>query len=137
MRKLILIPTIVLTCLLALSFALPGEAHGMFRAVAPSLHLNLPSVFSAASVGSPVTAGTNRTQNSTARPTSVGGASTSLTASEPSNQSDPSSPAVQDTHDVATTGHSNCGRFGNGFHGGKHLLVCPNRPFPGAVNSHT
>lgn len=24
----------------------------------------------------------------------------------------------------------NCGRFGYGYHGGKHLLICPNRPFP-------
>ena len=24
----------------------------------------------------------------------------------------------------------NCRRFGYGYHGGKHLFVCPNRPFP-------
>ncbi len=24
----------------------------------------------------------------------------------------------------------NCGRFGYGYHGGKHLFGCPNRPFP-------
>src|SRR3989442_10061727 len=25
----------------------------------------------------------------------------------------------------------NCGRFGYGYHGGKHMFICPNRPFPG------
>jgi hypothetical protein len=33
-------------------------------------------------------------------------------------------------HAVATAGEMNCGRFGNGFHGGKHDFTCPNRPFP-------
>src|SRR2546425_1470593 len=27
----------------------------------------------------------------------------------------------------------NCGRFGYGYHGGKHMFICPNRPFPGHV----
>jgi len=29
--------------------------------------------------------------------------------------------------------HPNCGRFGYGYHGGKHNFICPNRPFPGAT----
>jgi hypothetical protein len=33
-------------------------------------------------------------------------------------------------HDVGTAGEMNCGRFGNGHHGGKHDFICPNRPFP-------
>jgi len=28
---------------------------------------------------------------------------------------------------------ANCGRFGYGYHGGKHHFPCPNRPFPGHV----
>jgi len=39
--------------------------------------------------------------------------------------------SVQDReHEVATAGKMNCGRFGNGTHGGKHDFTCPNRPFP-------
>src|SRR5438552_3864156 len=34
---------------------------------------------------------------------------------------------------VQSSFHTNCGRFGYGYHGGKHLFVCPNRPFPGRV----
>jgi len=31
---------------------------------------------------------------------------------------------------VKSAAHTNCGRFGNGYHGGKHNFVCPNAPGP-------
>jgi hypothetical protein len=37
-------------------------------------------------------------------------------------------------HEVATAGDVNCGRYGNGHHGGKHDFTCPNRPFPEPVS---
>jgi hypothetical protein len=40
-------------------------------------------------------------------------------------------------HAVATAGEMNCGRFGNGHHGGKHDFTCPNTLFPEPVTSHS
>ena len=48
MRKLILIPTIVITGFLALAFVQPAGAAGLIRAVAPGLHVALPAAVSAA-----------------------------------------------------------------------------------------
>jgi len=41
------------------------------------------------------------------------------------------SPALGFTPDpVKSAAHTNCGRFGDGYHGGKHNFVCPNAPGP-------
>src|SRR5438132_6155913 len=48
MRKLILIPTIVITGFLALAFVQPAGAAGLVRAVAPGLHVDFPAAVSAA-----------------------------------------------------------------------------------------
>jgi len=47
-----------------------------------------------------------------------------------------SSSVTPSVHSISTGANENCGRFGDGFHGGKHLFVCPNRPFPVGVKSH-
>ena len=41
---------------------------------------------------------------------------------------------ITTVHSVSTFGQVNCGRFGGGFHGGKHLVVCPNPPYPPPAN---
>ena len=122
MKKLILIPTIVMTVLLALAFVAPAAATGALKTVAPALqavHANLPvvQVAGAGPASSSKTANTN--QLTASRST--------LLATATLKKSDPT---ADEGHAVATAGHSNCGRFGDGFHGGKHDKTCPNRPFP-------
>jgi len=128
-KKFLLIPATLLTALLAVAFVSPAAASSVVRAVVPALHL----------VGVPTSALASGDQASTA-----GSSGTSLTSNGnsatvgSSSQSAGSNaallqvPAVGDS--VATPGQENCGRFGNGFHGGKHLFVCPNRPFPPPPN---
>jgi hypothetical protein len=41
---------------------------------------------------------------------------------------------IDTVHAVATFGQVNCGRYGGGYHGGKHLFVCPNPPYPPPAN---
>jgi len=97
MKKLILVPMIVLTVLLALAFVAPAAAAGLLKTVAPA----------------------NTTQTVASR--SALSSTTSISESQPT---------AAEGHAVSTAGHSNCGRFGDGFHGGKHDFTCPNRPFP-------
>jgi hypothetical protein len=91
MKKLVLIPTVVITAFLSLAFLMPATASGIVR--------TNPQGTSTQSTTTPQMAGRDA-------------------------MVDPAS------HEVSTAGHSNCGRFGNGFHGGKHDFTCPNRPFP-------
>lgn len=137
MQKLILIPTILLTGLLAFCFAMPGQAHGLLRAVAPVARVGLPSLFNSASDVVPVISGSSASRTAPGSPLPAGSVASHLSSDGPSNQAVADSPAAQDAHSVATQGQENCGRFGKGFHGGKHLFVCPNRPFPGAVIAHS
>jgi hypothetical protein len=129
MKKLLLVPVVVMTGLLAFAFLMPATAASVLRSVAPAAHLSVPSVLSAGSqneaAGQP--AGSTRTVGSAA----LSGASSR--ASSTTLQGSASQPliSVNDReHAVATAGEMNCGRFGNGFHGGKHDFTCPNRPFP-------
>ncbi len=125
MKKFLLIPATLLTALLAVAFVSPAAASSAVRAVVPALHLVGVSTSALASGERATTAGSSLTSN---------GNSATLGSSSQSAGSDSAAleiPAVG--HSVATGGE-NCGRFGNGFHGGKHLFVCPNRPFPPPPN---
>jgi hypothetical protein len=137
MKKLLLIPTVVMTGFLAFAFLMPTTAANVVKSVAPVAHLNLNSVFSASSgneaAAQPASTGT---APSSAAPA---GSSPSNTSSSPSGSLQPSTSlpliSTQDRgHEVATAGDVNCGRYGNGHHGGKHDFTCPNRPFPEPVS---
>ena len=133
MKKLLLAPVVLMTGLLAFAFLSPAAAATVVRSVAPVAHLGLPSVLSA---------GTH--EGVAAKPASRTGAagSSTLARASTSQASGGSSATLQDSanqplisvqdreHEVATAGKMNCGRFGNGTHGGKHDFTCPNRPFP-------
>ena len=124
MKKLILVPTILVTAFLAVAFLMPGTAAGALRAV-PGLNAVVTSAVSAAGGSGLVSAisGSRLTQ----------GSGQSAQASSQSN-GDADVKAGSRVHSVATSAHPNCGRFGNGFHGGKHNFACPNRPFPPPAN---
>jgi hypothetical protein len=120
MKKLILIPTIVMTAFLALAFVAPAAATGMLRTVAPASqagHVSAPAVQFAIGGTGLVSSAKSGQGNTIQAP---GSSSASTSAAE--------------GHSVSTAGHSNCGRFGDGFHGGKHDFICPNRPFPAAAS---
>ena len=133
MRKLILlIPTMIVTAFLALSFLLPGTAAGILRSAVPVLVL-IPGGVAADATGTAA---------------SLGKGQAAPQAGQGTNSSTPSpkAPAVTSNsqqsldhggHSVSTAGQTNCGRFGNGHHGGKHDFTCPNQPFPEPVTSHS
>ena len=135
MKKLILlVPTIMVTAFLALSFLLPGMAAGAVRSIAPAIQ-SLPSSFLAvASDGGATVAKPNKLVP--APVADLGG----------SGAESPKAPPVTSTsqqtidhggHAVATAGQTNCDRMGNGHHSGKHDFTCPNTPFPAPVISHS
>ena len=135
MKKLLLLPVVLTTLLLAFAFIMPATAANVLRSLAPATHLNLPTVISAGS-GNEVAA---RPTASAANPGSAAlpGASSAPGGSSSTRQDSTSRPSitVQDRgHAVATAGRVNCGRFGGGFHGGKHLDVCPNPVYPLPAN---
>jgi hypothetical protein len=135
MKKLLLIPVVLMTGLLAFAFLMPATAATVLRSFAPAAHLSVPSVLSAGS----------RTETA-AKPdagTGDAGASAPSGGSSPSrapsstrqgSTSQPSISIVDRGHAVATAGQVDCGRYGNGSHGGKHDLTCPNKSFPEPVN---
>ena len=126
MKRFLLIPATFVTALLAVAFVSPAAASSAVRAVVPALHLVGASTFALASG--------NQAGSSGSSVTSSGNSATlgSSSQSASSNGSSLEIPAVG--HSQATPSNENCGRFGNGFHGGKHLFVCPNRPFPPPPN---
>ncbi len=136
MKKLLLVPVVLVTGFLAFAFLMPATAATVVRSVAPVAHLSLPSVLSAGSqVGAaPAPAASTGAAGSSTLPggsASAGspssqGSSTTL----PGSTSQPLISVLDRNHEVATAGEENCGRFGNGTHGGKHDFTCPNRPFP-------
>ena len=131
MKRLLLIPTTVVTAFLAFAFLQPGTAGGVLRAVAPTLLSALPSAVSAD------VAAQSASANGRARSSAQGSAQSTRSTGALSNPSDPLvNPETKDTtqHAVSTAPHTNCGRFGGGFHGGKHNFVCPNPPFPPPAN---
>ena len=128
MKKLLLIPMTVVTALLVLSFMMPAKATTVVQSVASAAHLNLPAVLAA---------GDGNARSTAAGPADsaqVGSSSNSSSARSSSGGSaNTQSPLEIDrgsVHEVATSSATNCGRFGNGHHGGKHDFTCPNRPFP-------
>ena len=128
MKKLILVPTILVTAFLAVAFVMPGTTAGALRTV-PGLNAVMASAVSAVGGSGLVSAisGSRLTQGS-------GQGAQASTASSRSN-GDADAKAGSLVHSVATSAHPNCGRFGNGFHGGKHNFACPNRPFPPPANN--
>ena len=119
MKKLLLVPTILITAFLAFAFVAPAAAGSAIRAVAPVVQAALPDA---------VLAGNGSTSTNARSTQSAGsGAAPLLQNSNTTSQSH-----IDRDHPVATSGHPHCGRFGNGFHGGKHNLVCPNEHFPPA-----
>jgi len=127
MKKLLLIPTVILTAFLAVAFLMPATAANVIRSVAPAAHISLASAFSAT------------TENVAAAPASKISASRVSSSSESSTSAQGSTTqllvGIRAGHEVGTAGEMNCGRFGNGHHGGKHDFICPNRPFPEPPNS--
>jgi len=127
MKKLLLVPVVMMTGLLAFAFLMPATAATVLRSVAPAAHLSVPSVLSAGNQGEAAAQPAGSTGT-------VGSAASSGASSRGSTlQGSASQPliSVNDReHAVATAGEVNCGRFGNGTHGGKHDFTCPNRPFP-------
>jgi hypothetical protein len=136
MKKLILlVPTILVTVFLALSFMLPGTAAGILRALAPPLLVAPAGVLAVAPDGTGTAASPAKAE-----------AAPEAAPANPGSAAAPKAPAVLSNtpsgldhggHAVATAGQTNCGRFGNGHHGGKHDFTCPNPPFPEPVTSHT
>jgi hypothetical protein len=127
MKKLLLIPTVLITTALAVAFVMPAVATGAARAVAPALHSVLSAVPAVRSDGS------SRSQTVQLGSNQSLVQSQGQTTAEPGFLAAPADPKNQNLdrgHRVATAGAMNCGRYGNGFHGGKHDFVCPNRPFP-------
>jgi hypothetical protein len=135
MKKLLLIPATLLTALLAVAFISPATASSAVRAVVPQLHILGAS--SATALADSQQAST--TSDSSGSSVASARNSTNLGSASPSGGSaalDAAFPEVPAGvgHSLATPPDENCGRFGNGFHGGKHLFVCPNRPFPPPPN---
>ncbi len=140
MKKVVLlIPTVLVTAFLALAFLLPGAAAGALRSVAPALQV-VPAGLLAVAPGGTAAAG------STAKAGAAPGAGQGNPGPGGSPAAAPKAPPVTSSsqhgidhggHSVATFGRTNCGRFGNGHHGGKHDFNCPNRPFPEPVISHS
>ena len=135
MKKLLLLPVVLTTLLLAFAFIMPATAANVLRSLAPAAHLTFPSVISAGSRNevAAVPAASAANPGSAALPP----ASSAPGASSSTRQDSASRPSItlQDGgHAVATAGRVNCGRFGGGFHGGKHLDVCPNPVYPLPAN---
>lgn len=135
MRKLLLLPVVLTTLALAFVFIMPATASNLVRSLAPAAHLSFPSVISAGSGNAVAARPAESTDNSgsSAAPgasSAPGGAS----ATQRDSTSQPMISLQDGGHAVATAGHMNCGRFGNGFHGGKHLDACPNPVFPPPAN---
>jgi len=119
MKKILLIPTVVMTVFLAMAFVAPGVAKGVVGTVAPILdaeHANVPAVGFA--------------ENGAVPPANAEPAQSSHAAGALAPQTKTAQGPVDRGHDVATAGRVNCGRVGNGFHGGKHDFICPNKVFP-------
>jgi hypothetical protein len=131
-KKLILIPSIVITGFLAFAFLRPATVVRVLGVVAPALHVGIPAT-STVALGSGLTApggsgGAASGPGAAGAPTSTG---------TTTNHADGSTILIEQTstgHILSTPPQENCGRFGNGFHGGKHLFVCPNAPFPRPAN---
>lgn len=136
MKKLLLAPVVLMTAFLAFAFLMPATAASVVRSVAPVAHIGLPAVLSAgtqnATAAKPAGSQDATSPASSGGSSSVAGSSASRATSNTTLQSasQPSISLNDRGHEVATAAHPNCGRFGDGTHGGKHDFTCPNRPFP-------
>lgn len=131
MKKLLLLPVVLTTLILAFAFMMPATAAGVLRSLAPAGHVSWPAVLSAPTRNEVAArpAGSTGNVGSSALPgesSSPGGSS----STRPDSASRPLVTIQELGHAVATAGQVNCGRFGGGFHGGKHLDVCPNTVYP-------
>ena len=135
MKKLLLLPVVLTTLALAFVFIMPATATNLVRSLAPAAHLSFPSVISAGS-GNELAARPAESTDSSGSSAAPAAASSpgSASASHRDSTSQPMISIQDGGHAVATAGHVNCGRFGDGFHGGKHLDVCPNPVFPPPAN---
>ena len=133
LKKLLVIPATLVTGLLAAAFLSPATASKAVQVVVAEVHI----------VGAPsLTALVNGQQGSTKEGSSASsgtpsqGSASGGSAVASRGSADPSAADQQSylRHSLATPPDENCGRFGGGFHGGKHLLVCPNQPFPPPAN---
>ena len=120
MKKLLLVPTTLITAFLAFAFVAPAAAGSAIRVVAPVVQAAVPAALVAG----------NASTSTNARSTQSAGSNEAGPLFGNSNTTSQSH--IDRSHEVATSGHPNCGRFGNGFHGGKHNFVCPNEHFPPA-----
>jgi hypothetical protein len=138
MKRLLLIPTTVVTAFLAFAFLQPSAAGGVFRAVAPTVLAAFPASALSQADGSALSAPASN-KGSVSSASGSGQASTQSSTSTGSLTSsfDPLlDPETKTTtgHALSTPSHTNCGRFGGGFHGGKHNVTCPNHPYPPPAN---
>src|SRR5438552_8474727 len=105
MRKLILlIPTLIVTAFLALSFLLPGTAAGVLRSVAAPLIL-VPGGVAADASG--IAASLGKAQ------AGQGSSGSTPSPKAPAVISNSQQAVDHGGHSVATAGQTNCGRFGN------------------------
>jgi hypothetical protein len=133
LKKLLVIPATLVTGLLAAAFLSPGTASNAVRAVVAEVHIVGASSASAlvdnqqgsTTAGSSVSSGTSGRDSTSAGSASASHGSADLTAAFGQRGTG---------HSLATIADENCGRFGGGFHGGKHLFACPNAPFPPPAN---
>jgi hypothetical protein len=136
MKRLILIPVTIVTAFLAFAFLQPSTVGGVLHAVAPTLLAAFPSTLSQAT-GSGLGAPANNGGSGSSTQGSGQGSDQSSRSGALSNPSDAlvnPETKITTVHSLSTAGQVNCGRFGGGFHGGKHLLVCPNPPYPPPAN---
>ena len=142
MKKLLLIPTVLMTVLLAISFLMPARAAMVLQSVAPAAHISFPSVLVARS-GNQAASTTSGTTGSAGSSALLRGLSSSAGSSSSAGASTllmgETGEVVLSTqgggHTVSTPSRDNCGRFGDGSHGGKHDFTCPNRPFPAPASA--
>ena len=138
MKRLVVVPVTVLTALLVLSFGSPATARSVVRSLGAHLQLTLGSPSSSAVFNN--SAGSGRVDQ--LGPVDQSGSSAVRSAQPQAAPSPSSSEGSLNTaallallagnsggpspvgHRIATYGHMNCGRYGNGFHGGKHVSIC-------------
>ena len=135
MKKLLLLPVVLTTLGLAFVFIMPATATNLVRSLAPAAHLSFPSVISAGSGNELAARPAGSTDNSGSSAALGATPAPGRTPTTPRDSTSQPMISIQDGgHAVATAGHVNCGRFGNGFHGGKHIDVCPNTVYPLPAN---
>src|SRR5437868_4202966 len=122
MKKLLLIPTVLTTVVLAVAFFVPATASGVVRSGAQLILTPVAPALASSIAGTASSAGQVPSTVSTRSSQSAGNSVSETSASRGLG------------HQTATPPQQNCGRNGNGFHGGKHNFPCPNRPFPAPAN---